>query len=159
MGQLRASKWATPEYRNHLIVFYPVKALGQLWTMPFFRSGLLRQAVLPPLTETHFSRSPFAPSQLRDFPATMGHSDFRNWLPRAVMHSRRELLRTWTHGTLLCLAQSKMRPIRTSQVPRPIFRRTPPPTTPESPVAAYTHCFTTGTALRPNRRIGDSQGN
>jgi hypothetical protein len=49
------------------------------------------------------------------------------------------------------------RPLRrVSQVPRLIFLHAPSPTTPESPVAALAHCFTTGIRLHHVWQLGRS---
>src|SRR5688572_21291326 len=46
---------------------------------------------------------------------------------------------------------------RVSQVPRLIYPHAPPPTTPVSPMAAFTRCFTTDDRLHPLRWTGHSQ--
>src|ERR1035441_1353454 len=74
----------------------------------------------------------------------MSRSDSRPSRPR-VMYSPR---------ALACLR----RPLcRVSQVPRLICPHAPSPTTPESPVAACTHCFTTGVRLHHVWQFGRSQ--
>src|SRR5438874_8420780 len=46
---------------------------------------------------------------------------------------------------------------RVSQVPRPVFRRAPPPITPESPAAANARCFTAGVRLHHLWQTGRSR--
>jgi len=48
-------------------------------------------------------------------------------------------------------------PRRASQVPRPISRRAPSPTTPDSPVGALARCFPTGSRLPPLWKVGHCQ--
>ena len=73
-----------------------------------------------------------------------------------VMHSSKNRLRTARLGASRCLTHAQMRLQRVSQVPRPIFRHTLPPTTPKSPLAAFAHCFTSDTALHLDWKTGDS---
>jgi len=64
-----------------------------------------------------------------------------------VMISPQELSQpTWTRT-----------PRRASQVPRPISRRAPSPTTPDSPVGALARCFPTGSRLPPLWKVGHCQ--
>ena len=63
-----------------------------------------------------------------------------------------------SNTTLLTSADSReKKPSRVSQVPRLIFPHAPPPTTPESPMAACTRYLTIDIRLHPLRRTGHSQ--
>jgi hypothetical protein len=54
------------------------------------------------------------------------------------------------------LAGSRRPLRRVSQVPRLICPHAPSPTTPESPVIAHSHCFTTGDRLHHVVQLGRS---
>jgi len=58
-------------------------------------------------------------------------------------------------ATMGCPTPAK-KTLRVSQVPRLIFPHAPPPPTPESPMAAFTRCFTIGGRLHPLRQTGHS---
>src|SRR5438093_13431415 len=55
------------------------------------------------------------------------------------------------------LSDSRKTNMRASQVPRLIYPHAPPPTTPESLMAAFTRCFTTNGRLHPLRQTDRSR--
>lgn len=113
----------------------------------FFRRGLFRQADLLSLQVTSLKWGPLAPSQLRDFPATMnpsdsllGSHDSYVFPPRPAVHlapwgmtlpyARQNVAQKGLPGSSIDLSTHAAPNLPTSGRP------------PESLMAAYTHCFT-----------------
>ena len=94
------------------------------------------------LIEACSQPGPLAPRALPRFSATMGLSDSRAERPERLCIPAQGLV-TWH------------RSCRASQVPRLIFRRTPSPITPESPMIAHSFLHHR-CGLQPIRRLGRS---
>ena len=91
-----------------------------------------------------FASRPLRSTVVTRFAATMGRSDSRTEPPQGYAFPSDVGL------------QSRP-PRRVSQVPRLICPHAPSPTTPESPVIARSHCFTTGGRLHHVVQLGRSQ--
>ena len=107
------------------------------------RSGACAQAVLTLDFVAFSGQGSLAPPELPGFPATMSPSD-----------SRPQPFLKLCFPPVGCGPDPALR--RVSQVPRPIFRRAPSPSTPRSPAAAGARCFTADGRLRPLGQVGHS---
>ena len=123
---------------------HAAKPESQMRTVPqprgwFFRRGTFVQAEFPPSYPNMSAFRPLRSTVVTRFLAIVGRSDSRS-------------------GPLpgLCLPPGRWfaPPCRVSQVPRLICPRALSPSTPESPRAAFAHCFTPGVRLHPIRRTG-----